>query len=121
MKLSKHSLSKFLQAILFAAFLFGFNMQSIAQEISVWQFRQVNQANESSCMDGKSVFVVALGRYGITETIEIRTEFQINRDNVMTGDENETFNGLSAWSIGVRFNILNPDEATKPAWVSNSI
>ena len=45
MKLSKYSFSKFLQAILFAVFLFGFNMQSIAQEISVWQFRQVDQAN----------------------------------------------------------------------------
>ena len=32
MKLSKHSLSKFLQAILFAVFLFGFNMHSISQE-----------------------------------------------------------------------------------------
>jgi len=33
----------------------------------------------------------------------------------MTGSEKETFNRLSAWSIGMRFNILSPEEATKPA------
>ncbi len=45
MNLPKHFLSKFLQAILFAIFLFGFKQQSVAQEISVWQFRHVDQAN----------------------------------------------------------------------------
>jgi len=74
-----------------------------------------NGFDEGSAMDGNGTFLVALGRYGITETIEIRTEFQINRDQVMTGDEKETLNGISAWTLGIRFNILNPDEATKPA------
>lgn len=45
MNLPKHFLFKFLQAILFAIFLFGFKQQSAAQEISVWQFRHVEQAN----------------------------------------------------------------------------
>lgn len=75
-----------------------------------------NSFDESdSNVDGNGVFLVALGRYGISETIEVRTEFQLNRDKIMTGEEKEVFKGLSAWSIGMRFNILDPVKATKPA------
>ena len=74
-----------------------------------------NGFDEDSNVDGNGLFFIALGRYGITETIEIRTEFQFNRDQVMTGGEKETFTGLSAWTIGIRFNMLNPEDATKPA------
>lgn len=74
-----------------------------------------NGFDDSGSDDGDGFFFIALGRYGISETIEVRTEFQINRDQVMSAGEKETFNGLSAWTIGVRFNILNPDDATKPA------
>ncbi len=41
MKTLKHFLSEFLQTILFAMFLFGFNLQSDAQTITVYQYRQV--------------------------------------------------------------------------------
>ena len=74
-----------------------------------------NGFDENSNVDGNGAFLVALGRYGISETVEIRTEFQVNRDKMMTEGENVTRNGLSAWTIGVRFNVLNPEQATKPA------
>lgn len=74
-----------------------------------------NGFEESATTDGNGLFFIALGRYGISETIEVRTEFQINRDKVVTAGEDEVFSGLSAWSIGMRFNILNPEDVKKPA------
>ena len=65
--------------------------------------------------DGNGLFFVALGRFGITENIEIRTDFQVNSDQTTTADGKERTNGLSAWNIGMRFNILNPENAKSPA------
>ncbi len=69
----------------------------------------------NSKVDGNGVFFVALARYGITETIEIRSEFQFNRDQVNTGPDKEVLEGFSGWNIGMRFNVLNPEDGTKPA------
>ena len=74
-----------------------------------------NGFDEDSNVDGNGLLFVALGRYGISETIEVRTEFQVSRDKVNTGNEHESFNGLSAWTIGMRFNILDPEDVRKPA------
>ena len=75
----------------------------------------INGFDDDGVIDGSGVFFVLLGRYGITETIEVRTDFQLNNDRITSPDGKERTNGLSAWNIGMRFNILNPDNAKSPA------
>jgi hypothetical protein len=94
----------------FTPYSVGKNVFQIQSGIN---FNGFNETNSST--DGNGIFFAALARFGITETIEVRSEFLISRDELQTGNEKEVLKGLSAWNIGIRFNILNPDEATKPA------
>jgi hypothetical protein len=75
----------------------------------------INGFDESVETDGDGLLFVTLGRFGITETIEVRTEFQLAHDELTLQDMKTTSSGLSAWSIGMRFNILDPEDTRKPA------
>lgn len=75
----------------------------------------INGFEASDQEDGNGLFFVALGRYGITETIEVRTEFQFANNKTTFINQEETSSGLSAWTVGMRFNILNPEDLRKPA------
>ena len=75
----------------------------------------INDSEESGGADRYGFFFVTLGRFGITETIEVRTELQLARDRVAFQDVHAITSGLSAWSIGMRFNILDPEDTRKPA------
>ncbi len=54
-------------------------------------------------------------RYGITETVEIRYAFRLNRDKITIDEEDGIANGLSAMVLGIRFNILNNAGTYKPS------
>ena len=58
----------------------------------------INGFEASAEEDGNGLFLAALGRYGISETIEVRSEFQFANNKVTFRDQEETFNGLSAWT-----------------------
>jgi len=94
----------------FTPFSVGKNVFQIQSGVNFNGFDETN-SNE----DGNGVFFVALARYGITETIEIRSEFQFNRDQTNMGADKEVLDGFSAWNIGMRFNVLNPEDVSKPA------
>ncbi len=54
-------------------------------------------------------------RYGITETIEVRSAFKINYDKSTTQGEEIKASGLSAMVVGIRFNILDNAGTYKPS------
>jgi len=88
----------------FTPYSVGKNVFQIQSGVNFNGFDETN-SNE----DGNGVFFVALARYGITETIEIRSEFQFNRDQTNMGADKEVLDGFSGWNIGMRFNVLNPE------------
>jgi hypothetical protein len=94
----------------FTPYSVGENVFQIQSGVNFNGFDETN-----SNVDGNGAFLVALVRYGITETIEVRSEFQFNRDQTNMGTDKEVLDGFSAWNIGMRFNVLNPEDVTKPA------
>ena len=66
--------------------------------------------------DGNSTDFNALLRYGLLEDFEIRTAFNINSSttNLENGSDSD-LGGLSAMSIGVRYNIIS-GEGNKPSF-----
>ena len=78
----------------------GFNIGSAKQEGSINDFDGFN-------------YLLSL-RYGITETIEIRSAFQFNSDKITTNFGENTMSGLSVWNVGIRTNILNNAGTKKP-------
>ncbi len=78
----------------FTPFSVGKNVFQIQSGVNFNGFDETN-SNE----DGNGVFFVALARYGITETIEIRSEFQFNRDQTNMGADKEVLDGFSAGTL----------------------
>jgi hypothetical protein len=86
---------------------------------SVFQLQSginINGFDSGARTDGSGGLLAVLGRYGITETVEIRTEFQFSYNKVSQGDTEETMDGLSASIVGVRFNINDPENVRIPAF-----
>ena len=87
--------------------------KSIFQVQTGFNINQIRYSDENLNEHGFN-YLMSL-RYGITETIEIRYAFRINRNKISVEDEELIANGLSAMVLGMRFNILNNAGTYKPS------
>lgn len=87
--------------------------KNIFQIQSGFNFSSANQDVIANEFDGFN-YLLSL-RYGITETIEIRSAFQFNRDKFTNPGNENTLSGLSVWNVGIRANILNNAGTKKPS------
>ncbi len=75
----------------------------------------LNLDNGVSDVSGSLITQLNSLRYGITETIEIRSAFSYRDQNIDIGDNEIKMNGINFWNVGLRVNLVNNAGSHKPS------